>query len=146
MGQAENLWPEIYEKHSLDSEGDVSADEGLDLFDRQFIVPDFVLYPGVDMSQKDANWAGWPNYDYIIEIAGAYGVGLINDWQSWYRVNSVAFKELAYKILGLWEQTYFVVPDDEDIPMAVRRDPHYVVVSPTQLDADFDELNEVISI
>jgi len=134
------MWRRIYRKHNLDDEGDVGIEEGLERFQRQFIVPDFALYEGADMSVKDADWEGWTDWSHIVEVAGAYGIGMINNWTDWYRVSGVAYKELALKVMGLWEDSYFIVPDAESIPDEVRNDNHYLIINPSQLDTGLDDM------
>ena len=141
-GDIDNMWRRIYDKHNLDEYGDVGVEEGLEIFDRQFIEPDFMSYPGVEKGEKPPDWEGWDDWQYIVEIAGAYGVGIIQDWKDWYRVSGVAYKELALKALRLWDESYFVVPDSESVPEGVRNDDSYVVVNPTQMDAGLDRLGE----
>ena len=140
--EVRNIWRRIYQKHELDSQGDVGIEEGLESYSRQFIEPDFMLYPDAPNGEKEPTWVGWDDWEYIIEVAGAYGSGIITDWNSWYRVSGVAYKELALKLLGLWGETYFVVPDAENIPRGVYEDDHYVVVNPTQLDSGLDRLSQ----
>jgi len=139
-------WRRIYNKHNLDDEGDVGIEEGLDRFDRQFLVPDFALYNNADMEQKDRDWNGWTEWTHILEVAGAYGVGIIDDWKDWYRVSGVAYKELALKVMGLWEDSYFVVPDGDSVSEEVRNDRHYIVINPSQLDAGLDGVERRLGI
>jgi len=133
-------WARIYRKHNLASAGPSDSEQVLESISRQEIVPDFALYPGTDPSPKDVDWAGWTNYSHIVEVAGPYGAPPPQGFQSWYRFRGVAEKELVYKLLGLWDKTYFVVTDDEDIPDDVRNDPHYLVVNPTARDAGVNGL------
>lgn len=139
------LWESIYRKHGLDSEGDVGAREGLQLLDRSRIEPDFATYPDAENEAKSKSWDGWDNWDSIIEVGGLYGVGVITDWQNWYRASSVAHKELIYRLLDLWQDTYFVIPEGEGISTAVRNDPHYVIINPTQLDSGLEALEGVVT-
>lgn len=141
-----NIWRRIYDKHELGSQGDVDFVEGLELFNKQFIEPDFMLYPNVEKGEKGIEWTGWDDWEHIIEVGGAYGAGIIQDWQSWYRVSGAAYKELALKLLDLWEETYFVIPDSESIPDGVYSDDHYVVTNPTQLDAGLDRLGRRLNL
>lgn len=144
--ELDNMWTRIYNKHELNSQGDVGIKEGLRWFDRQFIEPDFMLYPNAEKGEKEPEWMGWDDWEYIIEVGGAYGAGIINSWRDWYRVSGAAYKELALKLLGLWEETYFVIPDSESIPEGVYNDDHYVVTNPTQLDAGLDTLKERLNL
>lgn len=133
-------WRRIYNKHNLSDEGDVGVEEGLERFQRQFLVPDFALYDGASMTTKDADWEGWTDWSHIIEVAGPYSVGMIRDWTDWYRVSGVAYKELALKVMGLWEDSYFIVPDSQAIPDEVRNDSHFIVINPTQVDSGLDDV------
>lgn len=137
-------WRRIYRKHELGSQGDVEADEGFERFSTTEIVPDFVTYPGSGRDIRGADWDGWLNYDKIIELAGAYGVDIVTTWDDWYRVRSVAFKELAFKALGLWQDTYFVIPDSNNVPDDVRNDPHYLLINPRSVDNDLDSIADTI--
>lgn len=134
------IWQRLYDKHALGEEGDVGVEEGFELFDRQEIEPDFALYPNAEKGPKPRDWDGWTEYSHLIEVAGAYGIGILTDWRDWYRVNSVAYKELAFKILGIWQRVYFIITDDQSITDEVRNDPHYIIVNPTQLDAGYDKV------
>lgn len=136
-------WRRIYEKHELGSEGDVGIEEGLDLYDSNVIVPDFVTYPGAGSQSRRLDWEGWGSWRNIIEVAGLYGLGIQGEWQDWYRVKGVAYKELALKALGLWDHSYFLVPNDSGIPQGVRNDDHYIILNPTQSDAGLDEMTRI---
>jgi len=136
-------WRRIYEKHELGSEGNVGVEESLDLYDSEVIVPDFVTYPGAGSQQRRLDWDGWSEWGHIIEMAGLYGLGVQGDWQDWYRVKGVAYKELALKALGLWDKSYFLVPNDNSIPQEVRNDDHYIILNPTQSDAGLDVLRQI---
>jgi hypothetical protein len=145
-GEVENTWRRIYEKHELGSQGDVGVDEGLDRFDTQSIIPDFVTYLSAGKQFRDRSWDMWDNWDHIIEIAGLYGLGLQRSWESWYRVRGVAFKELALKVLGLWSQSYFVVPNAADIPQGVVDDDSYIIIDSTQTGAGLESIGERLNI
>ena len=132
------MWRRIYNKHNLDDEGDVGVEEGLERFERQFIVPDFALYADTELQQRGSDWEGWTEWTHIVEVAGAYGIGMIDDWTDWYRVSGVAYKELALKVMGLWEDSYFITPDSEAMSDEVRNDRHYIIINPSQLDAGLD--------
>jgi len=135
-------WRRIYNKHELGSQGDVGVEEGFDLYDSEVIVPDFVTYIGSGKTQRKVDWDGWSEWSQIIELGGLYGLGIQSDWQSWYRVKGVAYKELALKALGLWQDSYFLVPNDSSIPDGVRDDGHYIILNPTQSDAGLDVLQQ----
>jgi hypothetical protein len=141
-----SLWASIYNKHNLDEYGDVGVDEGLDIYNKREIVPDFALYPNAGTEPKGQDWEGWMGWSHIIEVSGPYGAPPPNDWLSWYRVGGVAYKELAYKLMGLWGETYFVVTNDRDIPQEVRDDEHYVVISPTQTEVGLDGLGNILGL
>lgn len=144
--EMETVWRRIYNKHELDSEGDVGVEEGLNRFNSGSIIPDFVTYLGAGRQFRDKNWDGWRNWDHIIEIAGLYGLGMQNSWDSWYRVRGVAYKELALKALGLWSQSYFVIPGGDEVPIEVRNDEHYIVTDSTQTGAGLEAISERLNI
>jgi hypothetical protein len=141
--ETEVTWRRIYEKHDLGSQGDVGVDEGFELFETGEIVPDFVTYLDAGQVFRGRDWDGWSDWDHIIELAGLYGLGIQRGWSSWYRVRGVAYKELALKELGLWNKSYFLVPDDKSIPDDVRNDSHYIVLNPTQTDAGLDAMSQI---
>jgi len=153
-----SLWNDIYEKHKL-AEERVTIDPNPSLagFSKRMILPDFALYP--DASVKTAgDEFDWGNYEYIVEVSGLYGVGLPGeaeetDWWDWYRVSAVAFKELAYRLLGLWEDVYWVIPNQaqiegvtDGIPLELRNDPHYIVLNTTQTGVEVPELADAVGI
>lgn len=148
-----NMWSEIYDKHRLQEEQvTIPIRDSLALFAKNFVLPDLVLYPEADSSPKDADWDGWDSWDAIIEVSGLYGVGIPEDagddeWFRWYRVAGVAFKELAYKLLDLWEDVYFLVPNEpyiegvsSGLPQPIRNDDHYIVFNTTSSEVDLTEL------
>jgi hypothetical protein len=135
-----NTWRRIHNKHKFGQLEDMSPEETLAEVDREFIVPDFATYPDATMEMKGQDWIGWSDYRQLIEVSGAYGTPKINDLSSWYRFNSVAEKELAYKLLGIWDKVLFVLTDDEDIPEPVRNDSHYVIINPSQLESGMDRI------
>lgn len=143
--EVENMWRRIHNKHQLGDVDDKSPEETLGLVQRSFIVPDFATYPGTELEQKSDDWEGWMDYKNIIEVSGAYGTPPPTDFSSWYRFNSVAQKELAYKFLGVWDKVTFVLTDDEDIPSEVRSDSHYVIINPVQGDSGMGRLSRVIT-
>lgn len=140
------LWRRIYNKHNLDEYGDVTVTEGLDIYNKREIVPDFALYPNAGSEPKARDWEGWPQWSHVIEVSGPYGAPPPTDWLSWYRVAGVAYKELAYKLMGMWDDVYFVITDDKDIPDGIRNDQHYVIINPTQTDAGLDGLLSVLGV
>ena len=141
--ETEVRWRRIYEKHQLDSQGDVGVEEGFELFDSGEIVPDFVTYRSAGQGFRGEDWDGWRNWDHIIELGGLYGLGIQGEWSDWYRVRGVAYKELALKELGLWSQSYFLLPNNGDIPDDVRNDDHYIILNPTQTDAGLDVMSQI---
>ena len=138
--EVRNTWRRIHNKHELGQLEDMPPQETLELVNTEFIVPDFTTYPGTAMQQRDENWVGWQDYANIIEVSGAYGTPPPTDFQSWYRFNSVASKELVFKLLGVWDKVLFVLVDDENIPQQVRNDSHYVIINPSQLDSGMDRI------
>lgn len=139
-------WRRIYNKHNLDSDGDVPPEEGLELIGDQTIEPDFALYPNAELEQKSEDWSGWETFSNIVEVSGPYGAGIVTDWADWYRVQGVARKELVYKLLGVWQDTYFILTDDTGISEEVRNDEHYIIVNPTQLDAGLEGALETMGV
>jgi hypothetical protein len=142
--EIEARWRRIFNKHNLGEETDRTPAEVLESIDRRFMVPDFATYPDAGKEQRLDTWVGWTDYNSIIEVTGAYTTPPIEDFDSWYRYRSVAQKELAYKLLGEWENTVFILTDDEGIPSEVREDEHYLIINPTQVDSGMDRLSRVI--
>lgn len=135
-----DMWTSIYTKHNLQEERDVTPREGIDLFSRTEIVPDFSLYTGGEPVEIG-------EFDHLVEVAGPYGAGIIPseaDWEDWYRVNGVAYKELMYKLLGLWDDVLFVVPNSDGVSDELRDDDNYVVVNSTQTDSGFSKFGRFI--
>lgn len=144
-----DTWEEIYMKHELGEEGDVGVEEGIELFNKGEIVPDFTIYPDEEEFSKGRDWEGWGDFEYMIELAGPYGAGIVPDtadWDDWYRVSGVAYKELLYRLLGIWDDILFIVPNSESVGPAVRTDDHYVVINSTQEDAGYDKLEGSIGV
>ena len=151
--EIQNMWLEIYQKHDLDRLPNSPPPlDSLKQFQQQYLVPDFVLYRDFDENIAPEQWDGWDTWTEIIEVGGLWGVELPSDadeeeWWQWYRVSSVAFKELMYKILGLWDDVYFVIPLQPDIegesqptPRELRNDPNYIVFNTTQSKIDLKDL------
>lgn len=153
-----SMWNDIYDKHRLQEEKiTVEVKRSLSNYSKKMMLPDFVLYKDfmLGMPLDDFDWSSW---DYIVEVSGLWGVGLPgesteSDWWDWYRVSAVAFKELAYKLLGLWDSVYWVVPFEphipgvtDGIPKPIREDDHYVVANVTRSDLGIDELADKIGI
>lgn len=153
-----SMWNDIYDKHRLQEEKiTVEVKRSLSEFNKVLMLPDFALYMDYDgkVAGEDFDWS---SYDYIIEVSGLWGVGLPgeateSDWWSWYRVSAVAFKELVYKLLGLWDDVYWVVPFEphipgvtDGIPKPIRDDDHYVVANITRSDLGIDRLADRIGI
>jgi len=145
------LWNDIYDKHQLAEENvTVPVTESLSKFGKSMILPDFALYPDVEMKVAGQEF-DWSDYSYLLEVSGLYGVGLPDestesDWWDWYRVSAVAFKEFLYRLLDLWDQTYWVVPDGQDLPPELRDDDHYVIINPTAADLGLDPLADELGI
>lgn len=153
-----SMWNDIYDKHRLQEEQiTVEVKRSLANYSKKMILPDFAIYEDFDMDSSLDNF-DWSSWDYIIEVSGLWGVGLPgesteSDWWDWYRVSAVAFKELAYKLLGIWDSVYWVVPFEphipgvtDGIPKPIREDEHYVVANITRSDLGLDGLADVIGI
>lgn len=159
-GEVMAMWEDIYDKHRLQSENVVvEVRRSLSGFDKKLMLPDFVLYysnvNGVEevrdgvVAEDGFDWSDW---DSIVEVSGLWGVGLPgeageSDWWSWYRVSAVAFKELAYRLLGLWDDVYWVIPNQtyiegvsDGIPRGIREDEHYIIINTTASDLQLGEL------
>lgn len=145
------LWNDIYDKHQLQEEVvTVPLQESLSNFDKSMVLPDFALYPDVDM-QVAPNGFDYSQYSYLVEVAGIYGVGLPEestraDWWDWYRVSAVAFKEFIYRLLDLWDSTYWVLPNSEEIPPPLRDDDHFIIINPVAEDVGLDPLADELGI
>lgn len=150
--EARTIWGNIYDKHRLGAEDVfVPSQEALSGFNKRLMLPDFVLYPDYDgkMAGEDFDWDGW---DKILEVSGLWGVGLPgesieSDWWEWYRVSAVAFKEYVYRLLGLWDDVIYAVPNQpyiegisDGIPNQLRDDDNYVIFNTTAAEPDLDEL------
>ena len=148
-----DLWTQIYDKHNLgESEMTPPVRRSLEDFSLQFVLPDLVLYQDYDDTLAPEDWDGWDFWTHILEVGGLWGLtGPIDgeeEWWEWYRVSGVAFKELVYKLLGLWEDSTFVIPqqiatEDEintGTPRSLIQDPHYVVFSTTAARPDLSDL------
>lgn len=153
-----SMWNDIYEKHRLAEEiVTIDPNPALAGFDKSMLLPDFALYPnaGVKTAGEDFNWG---DYEYIIEVSGLYGVGLPeesedSEWWDWYRVSAVAFKELAYKLLGMWDKVYWVIPNQpyiegvtDGIPRALREDEHYAIMNTTQAGIELNQLEDALGL
>jgi hypothetical protein len=151
FGELLSMWTEIYDKHKLAEEKiTIPVQDSLSNFSKSMVLPDFVIYKDFHLGLPidDFDWSSW---DYIVEVSGLWGVGLPkeseeSDWWDWYRVSGVAFKELAYRLLGLWDGVYWIVPDSEDIPKELRDDEHYVVAKTTQSDLGIEDFADKIGI
>lgn len=156
--EALNMWNEIYDKHNLAGEQIVvPVQESLSEFDKTMVLPDFALYPDSEFKTAPPDF-DYSSYDYIVEVSGLWGVGLPDestesDWWDWYRVSAVAFKEYIYRLLGLWDDVFWVVPDQpfiegisDGIPRELRDDPHYIITNTTSADLDLDELEDALGI
>lgn len=153
-----SMWNDIYDKHRLQEEQvTVEVKRSLSEFGKRMILPDFALY--MDYDRKIAeDYFDWSSWDHIVEVSGLWGVGLPgeateSDWWDWYRVSAVAFKELSYKLLGVWDDVYWVVPFQpyisgvsDGIPKPIRDDDHYVIANVTRSDLGIDELADNLGI
>ncbi len=153
-----SLWNEIYDKHRLQDEHvSIPPRQSLAGFGKQLILPDFAIYKDVDRKTARDDFE-WSNYDYIIEVSGLYGVGLPEEaeeteWWQWYRVSAVAYKELMYRLLGLWDKVRWVVPNQpyiegisDGIPNPLRDDDHYIIMNTTQSGLELNELAREIGL
>lgn len=158
-----SMWTEIYDKHELQNEQVfVEIQRSLTDFGKQLILPDFALYLDEDIGEGGratvSNNFDWSSWDYLIEVSGLWGVGLPGepteqDWWTWYRVSAVAFKELVYKLLGLWDEVVWVLPNQtfiegatDGIPQAIRRDENYVVMNTTSGNLELPKLADRLGI
>lgn len=156
--EALNMWNEIYDKHNLAGEQIfIPVRESLSEFRKTMILPDFALY--LDAGIKNApEGFDYGSYDYIVEVSGLWGVGLPGeateeDWWDWYRVSAVAFKEYIYKLVGLWDNVFWVIPNQpfiegisDGIPNELRDDDHYVIINTTSAGVELDKLEDAIGI
>jgi hypothetical protein len=165
VGRILPIWNEIYGKHDLGSE-DISPDPlpALEFFDKRYVIPDVVVYRGEEKTKRGINWEDWDNWSHILEVSGLWGINVPpeadNDqWWDWYRVSGVAFKELAYRLLGLWEKedgsprVIYIVPDQAEIagvtdgiPQGLRQDDNYVIFNSTATDLGMEELKVELGI
>lgn len=153
-----SMWNDIYDKHRLQEEKiTVEVKRSLSNFSKRMILPDFALYSDYQGTIAGENF-DWSSWEYIVEVSGLWGVGLPGeategDWWDWYRVSAVAFKELAYKLLGIWDSVYWVIPfqpyipgESSGIPRPIRDDDHYVIAHVTRSDLGVDRLADVLGI
>lgn len=153
-----SMWNDIYDKHRLQEERvTVEVKRSLSNFSKKMILPDFALYMDYDgtLADEDFDWSSW---DYIVEVSGLWGVGLPDEagedeWWSWYRVSAVAFKELMYKLLGVWDSVRWVVPFQpyiegvsDGIPKPIRDDDQYVIAHTTRSDLGMEKLADELGI
>jgi hypothetical protein len=156
--EVRTMWGDIYEKHRLGAEDVfVPPQQSLSDFQKRMVLPDFVLYPDFDGKNAPEGF-DWSSWDSIVEVSGLWGVGLPGestevDWWDWYRVGGVAFKEFAYKLLGLWEDVYFAVPNQpfiegvtDGIPNELRDDDHYVIFNTTSAEPELGELYQKLGL
>lgn len=138
-------WLEIYEKHNL-MVFEIPPARALKEFDLKYIIPDILIYLGASKEKKGPEW-DWHKYDYIIEVSGLYGVrpspeiiGKPTKFKDWYRAANVAFKELVYKVLGLWDKVYFIIPRQKELPRGIYEDPHFIVMNPVVRGLNIEKL------
>lgn len=156
--ELQGMWQEIYDKHRLmDEVVSVEVSRSLSGFSKRMLLPDFAVYrdAGTKIAGEGFDWSSW---DAIVEVSGLWGVGLPgesseSDWWDWYRVSAVAFKEFAYKLLGLWDDVYYVVPNQpyiegisDGIPRPLRNDDHYIIFNTTQATPDLEELYDALGL
>jgi hypothetical protein len=154
-------WTSIFQKHRLGQEDiEIPPLDAMAGFSKTLILPDFSLYldsqglvsrQGGVIASEDFDWTQW---DYIVEVSGLWGVGLPGepteeDWWDWYRVSAVAFKEFAYKLLGLWDRVVWVIPNQpfiegvsDGIPNSLRNDDNYVVMKTTSSEVKLQKLSD----
>ncbi len=152
------IWQDIYDKHRLmDEVVSVEVRRSLSGFSKRMLLPDFAIYKdaGTKIAGEGFDWSSW---DAIVEVSGLWGVGLPgesseSDWWDWYRVSAVAFKELAYRLLGLWDDVYYAVPNQpyiegvtDGIPKPLRNDDHYIIFNTTKASPDLDYLYDALGI
>jgi len=153
-----SLWNDIYQKHQLADENvTIDPKPALAGFDKQLMMPDFSIYKDADIKQAGEDF-NWTDYDYIVEVSGLYGVGLPDEseeteWWQWYRLSAVAFKEFMYRMLGLWDRTLWVIPNQggdgtsgSGIPTELRNDDHYIIMDTTQSGLQLQDLAEALGI
>jgi len=154
----QDTWQQIYDKHRLQDEDiTVPVRDSLAGFDKRLMMPDFSIYTNTDQKTAGEGF-NWGEFDAIVEVSGLWGVGLPGeateeDWWTWYRVSAVAFKELAYKLLGLWDRVYWVLPNQgydettgDGIPRSIRRDDHYILMNTTQTSLELSELKDALGV
>lgn len=153
-----SIWTDIYDKHRLQDETiTVPVKESLEGFDKKLMLPDFSIYKDAGIKTAGEGF-DWGSFDALVEVSGLWGVGLPeesskSDWWKWYRVSAVAFKELAYRLLGLWDKVYWVLPNQgydettgDGIPRPIREDDHYILMNTTQTDLKLDELEDKLGV
>ena len=153
-----DLWNRIYDKHELAGEQvQVPVRRSLSEFNKTMLLPDFALYPDAGFTQAPDDF-DYGSYSYLVEVSGLYGVGLPEesteeDWWDWYRVSAVAFKEYLYRLLGLWDSVYWVLPNQpfiedvsDGIPQGVRDDEHYTLITTTSSEVDLAPLADAVGI
>jgi hypothetical protein len=165
VGRVLPVWNSIYDKHNL-AEQDIVPEvlASLEFFDKRYVIPDIVIYKGEDSTTREKSWNGWDEWSHILEVSGLWGVDVPPDmdedeWWQWYRVSGVAYKELAYRMLGLWTddngdpRVIYLVPDQpeidnvsEGIPPAIRNDDNYHVFKSNQMNVEIDELKQKLGV
>lgn len=155
---AVTMWEDIYDKHRLANEAPVPpVRDSLEFFQKKYVLPDLVIYKGHGSNTEPIDWDGWGNWSHILEVSGLWGVGIPPDsdeeWWNWYRVAGVAFKEYIYKLLGLWDDVYFLVPNQpfiegiaDGIPNALRDDPHYIIFNTTSSELQLGGLYDALGL
>jgi len=165
VGRVLPIWNAIYDKHRLAEEFEVPEVLGsLEFFDKRYVIPDIVVYKGEDKTERGKDWSGWDNWSHIVEVSGLWGVNIPDDsvddkWWEWYRVSGVAYKELAYKLLGLWEdddgnpRVIYTVPYQPDIdgstdgiPEGLYDDDNYLIFKSNQMGIGIEKLQEKLGV
>jgi hypothetical protein len=151
-------WNDIYDKHGLQNERvTVEVQRSLSEYSKRMLLPDFALYIGEDFTLAPDGF-DWSSWDKIVEVSGLWGVGLPDeateeDWWDWYRVSAVAYKELAYRLLGLWDDVVYAIPNQpfiegvsDGIPQGLRRDDSYVIFNTTSASPDLSGLYDALGL
>lgn len=156
-GRINQIWNKIYDKHGLaDEDVEVPVSESLERYGKKALLPDFVLYrDSEDLEKQGKGVVAGEDFDYgnftrIIEVSGLWGVGLEDeatksDWWSWYRVSAVAMKELAYKLLGLWDKVLWILPEMPETKVFDNEE-NFIVFQTTQFQLQIPKLKEKLGI
>jgi hypothetical protein len=148
-----DMWTQIYDKHQLgNSPITPPVRDSLDAFRLRYVLPDLVIYGDYEDNNVPEGWDGWDDWTHILEVGGLWSLsGPVDEdgeWWDWYRVSGVAFKELVYKMLGIWDDVSFVIPLEPSleegqqwiVPNALQRDDNYVLFTSTTARPDLSPL------